>query len=313
MSGDAWTQGPSGDARLPGSQRRARDARPEARAVRRRVGLLVALVVLMVLGVALAPPIPQDPAYHDFADQRAAAGVPNVLNVASNLPFLLVGALGLRFLHRDRRHGGAAAFITAGERQPYCVFFAGIALTGIGSAYYHWRPDNTTLFWDRLPMTIAFMALLASVLGERISLRAGARGLWPLLIVGAASTLYWHVGEQRGHGDLRPYALVQFGSMVLIPLILALFPARYTRTTDLVAAIGWYALAKGFEHFDRAIFSLIAVSGHTWKHLASAAGACWILRMLERRQALPPRGDAVFRQTPRCAPKRGGAGDVAQC
>ena len=162
-------------------------------------------------------------------------------------------------------------------------------------------------------MTIAFMALFASVLGERLSLRAGAWGLWPLLIVGAASTLYWHVGEQRGHGDLRPYALVQFGAMVLIPLIMALFPARYTRTTDLVAAIGWYALAKVFEHFDRAIFSLIAVSGHTWKHLASAAGACWILRMLERRQALPPRGDAVFRQTARCAPKRGGAGDVAQC
>jgi hypothetical protein len=77
-------------------------------------------------------------------------------------------------------------------------------------------------------MTIAFMALLASVLGERISPRAGTRGLWPLLIVGAASTLHWQVGEQRGHGDLRPYALVQFGSMVLIPLTLALFPARYT-------------------------------------------------------------------------------------
>ena len=263
--------------------------------MRRRVGLLVALVVLMILVAALVPPIPQDPAYHDFADRRPAAGIPNGLNVASSLSFLLVGALGLRFLDRDRRHGAGAAFVTPAERQPYWVFFTGIALTGLGSAYYHWRPDNATLVWDRLPMTIAFMALLASALGERVSRRAGARGLWPLLIVGAASTLYWHVGEQRGHGDLRPYVLVQFGSMVLIPLILALFPARYTRTADLVAAIGWYALAKVFEHLDRAIFGLLAVSGHTWKHLASAAGAYWVLRMLERRQPLPPRGDAAFR------------------
>lgn len=99
--------------------------------------------------------------------------------------------------------------------------------------------------------------------------------------MGAASTLYWHVGEQRGAGDLRPYGLVQFGSMVLlIPLILVLFPARYTGTTDLVASIGWYALAKVFEHFDHGLFMRAGVSGHTWKHLASAAGAYWILRML---------------------------------
>jgi hypothetical protein len=137
-------------------------------------------------------------------------------------------------------------------------------------------------------MTIGFMGLLASVIGERVSRRAGARLLWPLLAAGGASALYWHLTELRGAGDLRPYGLVQFGSMVLIPLILALFPARYTGTGDLVGSIGWYALAKGFEHFDRGLFELVGVSGHTWKHLASAAGAYWILRMLERRRPLAP-------------------------
>jgi hypothetical protein len=260
------------------------------RATRRRVELLVALSLLMVAVAAVVPPVVQDPAYHAFADQRTLLGVPNALNVASNLPFLLVGALGLAFLTRDRRPGAGETFATPGERHPYWLFFTGIALTGVGSAYYHWSPDNATLFWDRLPMTIAFMALLASVIGERISRRAGAGLLWPLLVGGAASTLYWHLGEQRGAGDLRPYGLVQFGSMVLVPLILALFPPRYTGTRYLWMSIGWYGLAKVFEHVDHGLFMRVGVSGHTWKHLASAAGAYWILRMLEGRHALTPPG-----------------------
>jgi hypothetical protein len=264
--------------------------------MRRRARLLVALSFLMLGIAAMVPPIPQDPGYHAFADQRPGLGVPNVLNVASNLPFLVVGALGLAFLARDRRIGGGQTFVTPDDRLPYWPLFTGIGLTGIGSAYYHWRPDNATLFWDRLPLTVGFMALLASVIGERISRRAGGRLLWPLLIVGAASTLYWHLGEQRGAGDLRPYGLVQFGSLVLIPLILALFPARYTGTSALVVSLGWYALAKVFEHFDHGLFALTGVSGHTWKHLASAAGAYWILRMLERRRPRAPRLHAVARQ-----------------
>ena len=200
-----------------------------ARALLFRVRLLLGLCLLMLVVMALLPRIAQDPAYHAFADGRPFLGVPNFLNVASNFPFLVVGALGLGFLARDRRSGGSRAFATPDDRRPYWPFFVGIGLTAFGSAYYHWRPSNATLFWDRLPMTIGFMALLASVIGERISRRAGARLLWPLIVAGAASALYWHVTEQQGAGDLRPYGLVQFGSLVLVPLILALFPARYTR------------------------------------------------------------------------------------
>jgi hypothetical protein len=259
-----------------------------ARALHPRVRLLLALCLLMLVVMALVPPIAQDPAYHAFADRRTFLGIPNVLNVASNFPFLVVGAMGLAFLARDHRAGGSSAFVPADDRRPYWPFFLGIGLTAIGSAYYHWSPSNATLFWDRLPMTLGFMALLASVIGERISRRTGARVLWPLLVVGAASTLYWHFTEQHGAGDLRPYGLVQFGSLLLVPLILGLFPARYTRTSVLVTAIAWYGLAKVFEYFDYGLLALVGVSGHTWKHLASAAGAYWILLMLTRRRPLAP-------------------------
>jgi hypothetical protein len=261
---------------------------PAADTTRWRAWLLVALGILMVGVAALVPPVAQDPAYHAFTDQRTLLRVPNFLNVVSNLPFLLIGALGLAFLLRDRRAGGPA-FTVPGDRQPYWPFFTGVALTGLGSAYYHWRPDNATLFWDRLPMTVAFMGLLASVIGERVSRRARQRLLWPLLIAGAGSTLYWHLGELRGMGDLRPYGLVQFGSMVLVPLILVLFPPSYTGTAYLWLSLGWYALAKACEYFDHGLLALTGVSGHTWKHLASAASAYWILRMLARRRPLAPR------------------------
>jgi Ceramidase len=250
-------------------------------------GLLLGFAVVVVVFMVAVPPIPQDLGYHDFADRRSCLGVPNCLNVASNLPFLVVGLLGFRFLTRDRASGSTRRFLTPGERQPYWLAFVGIALTGIGSAYYHWSPDNSTLFWDRLPMTIAFMALLSSIFAERVNLTVGLRLLGPLLVLGVLSTLYWHVGETLGMGDLRPYALVQFGSLVAIPLMIWLFPPRYTGTADLVWVLGWYGLAKVFEYFDRGVFHLTGISGHTLKHLASGVGAWWILRMLERRSALP--------------------------
>jgi hypothetical protein len=55
----------------------------------------------------------------------------------------------------------------------------GIFLTGFGSSYYHWNPNNDTLFWDRLPMTLCFMAILAIVVEERVNARFGAVLLWP--------------------------------------------------------------------------------------------------------------------------------------
>src|SRR5262245_63120081 len=120
---------------------------------------LVALLGLMAASLAilpLLPPIPQDPSYHQFADQRTLLGIPHFWNVVSNLPFVLVGAIGLWQFGRDR-----ASF----------VLFLGVFLTGFGSAYYHWDPNDDTLFWDRLPMALTFMARSEEHTSELQSLR----------------------------------------------------------------------------------------------------------------------------------------------
>ena len=133
---------------------------------------------------------------------------------------------------------------------------------------------------------IVFMALLSAVIAERMSVTAGL-ALFPLLqAAGIGSVLLWRASELHGHGDLRFYAAVQAGSILI--LLLALFlPARYTRGSDFAVVVGFYVLAKILETADRKVFAIgQIVSGHTLKHLAAAAAGYWVLRMLERRKPI---------------------------
>ncbi len=243
-----------------------------------RIGVLLGVTAAAVTAACVVPPIPQDPAYHRFADTRPLGGAPNGWAVLSNLP------LGLRQVLMAPV-GAAAPFVESREGWPYALFFAGVALTGVGSAYYHWAPDNARLVWDRLPMTIGFMALLAAVVAERVSVTAGIALLPALLLAGTGSVAYWYAGELHGAGDLRPYALVQFAPAALIPLTLWLFPARYTHGGYLVGVIAIYGAAKLFEVLDGPMFSMgHLLSGHTLKHLTAALAAWWLLRGLDARR-----------------------------
>ena len=246
----------------------------------RKVGILVGICVLAIAIMSFIPPISQDPTYHQFADQRALFGIPNFGDTVSNIGFLIVGALGLAFVLGER---GRALFDAPGERWPFLVFFAGVALVSIGSAYYHVNPTVETLFWDRLPMTVAFMALFSAFVTDRIHTRAGVVVMLPLfLAIGIGTVVYWHLTEAAGHGDLRPYGLVQFYPMLAIPLICLLFPRRHTTGRHVLYMVLWYALAKLFEHFDDEIFALLGnmVSGHTLKHLIAAVSTYMVLAML---------------------------------
>jgi len=238
--------------------------------------------------VYFVPRIPQPLAYHRFADQRTLLGIPNALNVLSNLPFLFAGVAGLRFIRRQPPYPAGRHFLTGAERWPWVIFFLGVTLTFVGSAWYHLAPDNARLVWDRLPMTLGFMSLFAAMIAERIDLRAGLWLLGPFLLAGLGSVLYWRWTELGGAGDLRPYAAVQFLPLLVIPLMLLLFPARYRGTAGIWIALLWYGLAKLLEEFDGQIYHLAQqiISGHSLKHLAAAVSAWWFLRMLRRRVAV---------------------------
>ena len=191
-----------------------------------KVAILVAVAVLAVVIMLFVPPIAQNPAYHQFADQRSFSGIANFADTVSNLAFLVIGAMGIAFVFGKQ---GEALFDIPGERWPYFIFFVGVTFVSFGSAYYHLDPTTETLFWDRLPMTVAFMALFAAFVTDRVHSRIGITVFLPLLLaISFAAVIYWRVTESAGQGDLRAYGLVQFYPMLAIPLICWFFPGRHT-------------------------------------------------------------------------------------
>jgi Ceramidase len=251
----------------------------------RRVAILIGLLAVGVLGILALDPIPQDPGYHAFADSRSLLGIPHFGNVVSNAGFAVVGILGILALARRRGHD---IFAQRSDAWPYMVFFIGVALVSLGSAYYHWAPSNDRLLWDRLPMSIAFMAFFSAIIADRIDAKAGNGWLMAVLIgCGIASLIYWNWTESLGRGDLRFYGLVQFFPLIAIPAVCWLFPEyRYLAGRYIVWMVGWYGLSKVLEHFDGEVFDLLGhtVSGHTLKHLAAAMATLVVLQMLLARR-----------------------------
>jgi cytochrome bd-type quinol oxidase subunit 2 len=252
-------------------------------ALSKRSAMWVFLILAIAVGIAALffPRTPQPQSYHHFADQRSWFGVPNFGDVASNALFLVSGLWVLVFLCRE---SSQKRFIDPRERWPYLFISLGLFLTAFGSAYYHLAPDNARLVWDRLPMTIVFMPLVAAQIQERVSVKLGLWLLPVLIVIGIASVLQWRWSELHGSGDLRFYAAVQLYALLAL-LAALLLPARYDRSSDLFVVVGLYVLAKICEAADRQIFALgNLVSGHTLKHLAAGAAGLWILRMLQKRQ-----------------------------
>ena len=242
-----------------------------------RAALLLAFLFLPLIAlVTAAEPIGQDPAYHGFADQRAFFGISNALNVLSNLPFLLVGVLGLRYALREEE---------LATRTAWGVHFAGTALVCFGSAYFHWEPNNATLVWDRIPMTVAFMGLFVALLSEHMERNIESVLIAPALIVGVGSVLWWAYS-----GDLRVYVWVQFGPLLAIPILIVFFRGQYSHRHYLLYGLGFYLAAKLAEMWDRQIFEATGnwLSGHSLKHVLAAGAALCLLLMLKRRSTLRP-------------------------
>ena len=246
--------------------------------------LIISLVLIVVSAVYLfTGPVPQWPDYHDFADQRSWLGLSNAQNVLSNLGLLLVGAWGVVFLF-GRRGKLAAAKVWP----HYLVFFGGIFLTALGSAYYHFAPDNLSLVWDRLPMMVMFAGFLTIVIGELMDHEAANTLLVPFLLTGIASVVYWIQSELAGSGDLRFYGLVQHLPGMIMLLMLVLYPRPAHFLSAMMGLLLFFGLAKLFEIFDHQVYQALneIVAGHAIKHLFAAIAPVFILWMLYRRDGL---------------------------
>lgn len=219
--------------------------------------ILVVLLLIAAAALYWNPPIHQDPHYHAFQGPKSPI-------VWSNLAFALAGLAGLY-------HWRRAEWKPYNDKLPWLLFALSGPLIAAGSAYYHLNPNDATLVWDRIPMTLAFMPLVAAILAPKLTI--------PLTLIGPATVLYW-----QQTGDLRPYVLVQFFPILAISLKLIADAVPYTHTTRLWQMILLYSFAKLAEYFDAGLLAATALSGHTWKHLIAALALYLPLRMLTERQ-----------------------------
>ncbi|KLV08123.1 hypothetical protein C9I92_16015 [Photobacterium ganghwense] len=237
-----------------------------------RYGLLVSVAVILGLLTLLFSPVYQPADFYDYADQRTFAGIPNFLNVLTNLGFALVALTGLWHLYTSH----LTIIPTFG--QAYQLFFIGLLLTSLGSAVYHYQPGPLTLVLDRIPIAISFISLYGIVVAEHLSLQLAKAMIWPLLGYGVLSVNYWYMTDiPAGQGNLAPYILVQLLPIIHIPMILWFYPSAEPATTRYYfMALGLYLLAKLAEVADREIYDLLGFSGHSLKHLL-AAGAGYLV------------------------------------
>jgi hypothetical protein len=248
--------------------------------------VLIVLTLCSIIITFFLPRTGQDPSYHSFADQREIFGIPNFYNVITNLPFVIIGVMGILSSSQEANNKHSIA---------YLILFVGIAGIGFGSAWYHYHPANASLVWDRIPMTITFMSYFSIIVSRYVDRKLGSMILIPLLIAGVLSIYYWFATEQHGSGDLRPYAWVQFYPMLSIPLILFLYPASRSIKLKIVSIILVYAVAKIAEHADQAIFGFHEIiSGHSLKHLFASVSVLLIMLTLKGKPKAMQTNEAVL-------------------
>lgn len=248
------------------------------------IRIMLGLTLLCSAVLFFLPPIAQPLEYHQFADTRTFLGIPNVLDVLSNLLFLAAGLYGLKLLFGLSHGRKKVLFEVRYELIAYFLFFAGSLLTCFGSINYHLAPDNASLVWDRLPMTLMFGSFLSIVISERINRKMGITLLPVLVVLGIFSIYHWYQTELIGAGDLRLYLLIQFLPAILILQMILFFRPRYSHANRFGWVLVLYALSKVAEFFDREIFELQQlISGHTIKHLLAAFAVLILAEMLRCR------------------------------
>jgi hypothetical protein len=243
---------------------------------------LIGSIFIVVIAIFfLVDPVSQSLDYHIFSDAKGLSYLPNTLNVLSNVPFILVGIIGLIAMYKQ---GKRPLNILIVNKLSYLFLFLGSVLVGLGSGYYHISPSNEALVWDRIPMTIAFMGLYSIIISEFVSEKVGKLSLIPLVVIGISSVLYWRFTEIGGAGDLRFYAVVQFFPILTIPIMLIFFRPKFDHTIGYWVLISSYVGAKVFETFDYQIHGVLQViSGHSIKHVLPALGLYYLIVIYQKR------------------------------
>ena len=239
---------------------------------------LLAGCALALLLAVLLPATALPAGYHDFADHRALGGLPNALDVLSNLPFVAMAIWLWRLQTHGLQHGvglGSMQCLPLGNWRQVAhtahlllgVIALGLAATGLCSSVYHWQPDDAHLCIDRLGMSLAFAGVLGLAVADRLSARAGLHLALPLLVAAVAAAVWaWRMG------NMTPWAVVQGFGLLLLLAMAVRKPLPGALGVHWAWVVLAYGVAKALELHDQAVFDWTGglIAGHSLKHMMAA-------------------------------------------
>ena len=191
--------------------------------------------------------------YHNFADKRSFIGIPNIINIISNIA-ILIPAIYL-FL-QDRKK----------DESKILIFH--VILLSLSSMYYHYNPSDKTLFYDILMIATTSMIVLILISDTDHKLL--------LYIYGIISILYW-----KYTGDLRLYLLILIGVPIYI-IYKYIKNDKLRKYIYIITIIN--ILLRISEHNDNLIYKLSnnKISGHSLKHILGGIGIWYIIILLKK-------------------------------
>lgn len=198
--------------------------------------------------------------YHDFVDKRSLLGIPNFLDVISNLAILLPAL----YLLQTRKNKSLLSNL----------LILHISLLAITSGYYHLNPSDKTVFWDIMSIATGSMIVLLIIINTTTEYNL------LLYIFSVFSIIYW-----KKTGDLRLYLLIYIG----VPLYII---AKYYKNNNLqiylFIMIFCNILVWLTEFNDHYIYKITnnLVSGHTLKHIFAGIGIFYVIKILQKDNKL---------------------------
>jgi hypothetical protein len=238
---------------------------------------LAALFVFIIMALFYGP-ISQPQEYHDFADDREILGVPNALDVMSNLAIIYPGVVGLAFIHESRNR----TQVSEDEISIQITLFSGMILTFAGSVWFHLDPTDSTMLWDRLGMSVVIGSCISLLIHDMWDRNLAAKIHLPIIIASIVSVLWWPVFD-----DLRVYFIVKHHPFILFPIFLLCGRRIYDKVSGYYWGLSMFLLATIFEFADQQIFEITGIiSGHTLKHIAAGIGLWFLMVMIRDRELI---------------------------
>lgn len=198
--------------------------------------------------------------YHDFVDKRSLLGIPNFLDVISNLAILLPAL----YLLQTRKNKSLLSNL----------LILHISLLAITSGYYHLNPSDKTVFWDIMSIATGSMIVLLIIMNTTTEYNL------LLYIFAVFSIIYW-----KYTGDLRLYLLIYIG----VPFyIISKYYKNNNLRVYLFIMIFCNILVWMTEFNDHYIYKITnnLVSGHTLKHIFAGIGIFYVIKILQKDNKL---------------------------